>query len=108
MRKGDAVEPIIVEPAPLVLAHRWTGRIQEAASSAAHKLGLSKNDGANLYLRFTWKQPADGAEEMDKDNPVKLAFMLEGNKVAGANLSGCWETCHTESGKGLIEAKGEK
>lgn len=51
------------------------------------------NDGANLYLRFTWKQPAGGAEKMDKDNAVKLAFMLEDNKVDRANLSGCWETC---------------
>ena len=55
------------------------------------------NDGTNLYLRFSWKQPAGGAEKMDKDNPVKLAFMLEDNKIAGANLSGCWETCHTDA-----------
>jgi hypothetical protein len=55
------------------------------------------NDGVNLYLRFSWKQPAGGAEKMDKDNPVKLAFMLEDNKIAGANLSGCWETCHTDA-----------
>ncbi|MCC7150575.1 MAG: hypothetical protein IT501_01125 [Rubrivivax sp.] len=54
------------------------------------------NDGANLYLRFSWKQPAGGAEKMDKDNQVKLAFMLEDNKIPGANLSGCWETCHTD------------
>ena len=55
------------------------------------------NDGANLYLRFSWKQPAGGAEKMDKDNPVKLAFMLEDNKIPGANLSGCWETCHADA-----------
>lgn len=56
------------------------------------------HDGANLYLRFAWKQPAGGAaEKMDKDNPVKLAFMLEDNKVERANLSGCWETCHTDA-----------
>jgi hypothetical protein len=54
------------------------------------------NDGSNLYLRFTWKQPAGGADKMDKDNAVKLAFMLEDNKVERANLSGCWETCHTD------------
>ena len=55
------------------------------------------NDGTNLYLRFSWKQPAGGAEKMDKDNPVKLAFMLEDNKVPGAELSGCWETCHQDA-----------
>jgi Ethylbenzene dehydrogenase len=66
------------------------------------------NDGTNLYLRFTWKQPAGGAaEKMDKDNPVKLAFMLEDNKVAGANLSGCWETCHTDA-RTMPESKDDK
>ena len=55
------------------------------------------NDGSNLYLRFSWKQPAGGAEKMDKDNAVKLAFMLEDNKVPGANLSGCWEACHGDA-----------
>jgi Ethylbenzene dehydrogenase len=55
------------------------------------------HDGTNLYLRFSWKQPAGGAPKMDKDNQVKLAFMLEDNKVDRAALSGCWETCHTDS-----------
>ena len=55
------------------------------------------NDGANLYLRFVWKQPAGGADKMDKDNQVKLALMLEDNKVPGANLTGCWETCHDDA-----------
>ena len=55
------------------------------------------NDGANLYLRFSWKQPAGGAAKMDADNAVKLAFMLEDNKVDRANLSGCWETCHQDA-----------
>ncbi|SMB28522.1 Cytochrome c-552 [Sterolibacterium denitrificans] len=55
------------------------------------------NDGTNLYLRFTWKQPAGGGEKMDKDNPVKLAIMLEDNKVERAAQSGCWETCHGDA-----------
>ena len=55
------------------------------------------NDGANLYLRFTWKQPPGGGPKMDADNAVKLAFMLEDNKVERANLSGCWETCHQDA-----------
>ncbi|MCB1889333.1 MAG: hypothetical protein KDH20_17130 [Rhodocyclaceae bacterium] len=56
------------------------------------------HDGANLYLRFTWKQPpASGAPAMDKDNPVKVAFMLEANQVERADLSGCWETCHQDA-----------
>lgn len=54
-------------------------------------------DSANIYLRFSWKQPAGGAEKMDKENQTKLAFMLEDNKVERANLSGCWETCHQDA-----------
>jgi hypothetical protein len=55
------------------------------------------HDDGNLYLRFAWKQPAGGAEKMDKDNPVKLAVMLEGNTIPRAELSGCWETCHQDA-----------
>ncbi|MBP6899292.1 MAG: hypothetical protein KBC73_04330 [Burkholderiaceae bacterium] len=74
------------EPAP----------IKGKAGSIPVKLQAA-HDGANLYLRFAWKQPAGGADKMDKDNAVKLAFMLEDNKVERANLSGCWETCHTDA-----------
>lgn len=65
------------------------------------------NDGANLYLRFTWKEPQGGMDKMDKDNPVKLAVMLEDNKVIAKDKSGkevqigmaggCWGTCHTDA-----------
>ena len=65
------------------------------------------HDGANLYLRFAWKQPPGGAEKMDKDNPVKLAVMLEDNKIPGANLSGCWEACHGDA-RTMPDAKDDK
>ncbi len=66
------------------------------------------NDGTNLYLRFTWKQaPASGAEKMDKESPVKLAFMLEDNKIERANQSGCWETCHNDA-RTMPDAKDDK
>ena len=65
------------------------------------------NDGTNLYLHFTWKEPKSGAEKMDKDNPVKLAVMLEDNKVVAKDskgrdvqiglAGGCWGTCHTDA-----------
>ncbi len=56
------------------------------------------NDGTNLYLRFQWKQPASaGGAKMDAENQVKLALMLEDNKVELANLAGCWATCHEDS-----------
>jgi hypothetical protein len=54
------------------------------------------NDGTNLYMHFTWKEPAASGGGADKENQVKLAFMLEDNKVERANLSGCWETCHQD------------
>ena len=53
------------------------------------------HDGDNLYLRFSWKQPAaGGGEKMDKDNQVKLTVMLGDEKVAGIETSGCWVMCH--------------
>ena len=56
------------------------------------------HDGENLYLRFSWKQPAaSGAAKMDDKNPVKIAFMLEAGQVELADQSGCWATCHTDS-----------
>ncbi|MEJ6000328.1 ethylbenzene dehydrogenase-related protein [Paucibacter soli] len=66
------------------------------------------HDGSNLYLRFSWKQPpSGGGDKMDKDNAVKLAFMLEDNKVPQANLSGCWETCHIDA-RTMPEASDDK
>ena len=65
------------------------------------------HDGANLYLRVSWKQPAGGAEKMDKDNQTKLAFLFDDNKVTGANLSGCWESCHADA-RTMPDAKDDK
>lgn len=55
------------------------------------------NDGTHLYLRFSWKQPPGGAEKMDAATQVKFGVMLEDNKIPGANLSGCWESCHADA-----------
>lgn len=55
------------------------------------------HDGANLYLRFSWKTPPGGAPKMDADNPVKIAFMLEADKVELAGLGGCWSSCHVDA-----------
>jgi len=67
----------------------------------------ASNDGANLYLRFSWKQPVGGADKMDKDNQVKLAMMLEDNKIPDANLSGCWQACHADA-RTMPDAKDDK
>jgi len=56
------------------------------------------HDAQNLYLRFSWKQPPGaGGAKMDAENAVKLAFMLDDNKVEMANLAGCWAACHGDS-----------
>lgn len=65
------------------------------------------HDGANLYLRFSWKQPAGGADKMDKDNAVKLAVMFDDHKVKGAELSGCWQSCHSDA-RTMPDAKDDK
>jgi hypothetical protein len=66
------------------------------------------NDGTNLYLRFSWKQPpASGAAPMDAENPVKLAFMLEADKVELAGLGGCWSACHADA-RTMPEGKDDK
>lgn len=74
------------------------------------------NDGANLYMRFTWKQPAGGGEKMDADNQVKLAFMLANDgimvksgkkEVDMSNRGGCWATCHQDA-RTMPDAKDDK
>jgi len=55
------------------------------------------HDGEHLYLRFRWKQPTAVADRSDPDNQVKLAMLIDGGKVAGAELSGCWQACHTDA-----------
>ncbi len=56
------------------------------------------HDGANLYLRFSWKQPASaGAKKQDEQNQVKLAMMLSDGNVDGVPGGGCWATCHEDS-----------
>ncbi len=67
----------------------------------------ASHDGANLYMRFTWKQPAGGAEKMDKDNQVKLTVLFDDNKIERAVLSGCWESCHGDA-RTMPDAKDDK
>jgi hypothetical protein len=55
------------------------------------------HDGEHLYLRFSWKQPTGGGEKMDADNRIKLAMMIDGGKVEGADQSGCWQACHGDA-----------
>lgn len=56
------------------------------------------HDGANLYLRFSWKDTGfHSGNKMDADNAVKVAFMLEEpGKIEYDSAGGCWATCHTD------------
>jgi hypothetical protein len=75
------------------------------------------NDGTNLYLRFSWKQPPGGGPKMDADNQVKVAFMLandgimakdaKGKEVDMSKAGGCWATCHEDS-RTMPNAKDDK
>lgn len=89
---GDMGQLIVsgkkIEPTPIAgKASHINAKVQ-----AAH-------DGDNLYLRFTWQQPAAaGGDQMDADNPMKIAYMLEdGGKVELAEQGGCWGSCHGDA-----------
>ncbi len=58
-------------------------------------------DKENLYMRLSFKAPADEAaeaprEEKDPKHEVKAAIMFMGSKVPQAEQIGCWATCHTD------------
>ena len=75
-----------IEPSPI---KGKTGSIPVTVQAA--------HDGTQLYLRFQWNQPASaGGKKMDPDHAVKLAVMLEDNKVELAGVAGCWATCHND------------
>jgi len=61
------------------------------------------HDGSNLIMRFQWPANphapvpfADGGK-LDPENQVKLAFLIDAGKVADADRSGCWSTCHHDA-----------
>jgi hypothetical protein len=58
-------------------------------------------DKENLYLRLSFKAPADAAaaasrEEKDPRHEVKVAVMLMADKVPQGDQFGCWVTCHAD------------
>jgi hypothetical protein len=61
-----------------------------------------------IYFRFEWVPPQNGDKKMDAKNEIKLAMMFDGGgTVEGANLNGCWATCHKDL-RGMKEAKDDK
>lgn len=63
------------------------------------------HDGSKIYFRFEWVPPQTGTKKLDTKNEVKLTMMFDGGgTVEGAELNGCWATCHTD----LRSMKGAK
>jgi hypothetical protein len=55
------------------------------------------HDGSKIYFRVEWVPPKTGDRKMDEKNEVKLTLMFDGGgTVEGANLNGCWSTCHVD------------
>lgn len=54
-------------------------------------------DASNLYIRLTFKAPAGGADQGDKDNEVKATVMFPDAQVQLANQAGCWASCHNDA-----------
>ena len=55
------------------------------------------HDATKLYLRFEWvASKGKPVTKMDPKNEVKVAIMIDDNKVEGAKSNGCWSTCHMD------------
>jgi hypothetical protein len=58
-------------------------------------------DDANLYMRLTFKAPADAAADAPREgespqHEVKVAIMLGSPQVEHSAQHGCWLTCHDD------------
>lgn len=111
MRKGEACTACHEEESPNFGQKMVSGQKIEPKPIPGKAAGIpvkvqAAQDGANLYMRFSWKQPPGGGPKMDADNQVKLAFMLaedgimsadaKGKEVDMSALGGCWATCHQD------------
>jgi len=66
------------------------------------------HDGDKIYFRFEWVPPKVGDVKMDKKNEMKITMLFDGGgTVDGADLNGCWSTCHTDL-RTMKDAKDDK
>lgn len=77
----------VLEPKPPAGKAGWL----PVSFKAAH-------DGDKIYFRLEWETPAKGGAPMDKKNDVKATIMFDGGAgtVEGAELNGCWASCHND------------
>lgn len=87
----------VLEPKPPAGKAGW----MPVSFKAAH-------DGEKLYVRLEWDTPKAGGDKMDKKNEVKATMLFDGGgTVAGADINGCWSTCHNDL-RGMKDAKDDK
>ena len=67
------------------------------------------HDGKKIYFRFEWEAPKGvESKKADPKNEIKLAMMFDGGgTVEGAELNGCWATCHMDL-RSMKNAKDDK
>ena len=87
----------VLEPKPIA----GKAGFVPAVFKAAH-------DGDTLYVRIEWESPKGGGAKMDNKNEVKVTMLFDGGgTVEGAELNGCWATCHTDL-RSMKDAKDDK
>jgi hypothetical protein len=87
----------VLEPKPIAGKAGWI----PVSFKAAH-------DGEKIYFRFEWNPPAIAGPQMDKKNEVKVTMLFDGGStVEGAELNGCWATCHDDL-RSMKSAKDDK
>lgn len=87
----------VLEPKPINGKAGWI----PVTFKAAH-------DGEKVYFRFEWTPPQIAGPQMDKKNEVKVTMLFDGGgTVPGAELNGCWNTCHTDL-RTMKDAKDDK
>ncbi|MDD5249181.1 MAG: ethylbenzene dehydrogenase-related protein [Rhodocyclaceae bacterium] len=88
----------VLEPAPVA------GKVGSVPATVqiAH-------DDSKIYFRYEWESPKPTAgKKMDAKNEVKLTMMFDGGgTVDGAEIGGCWATCHTDL-RTMKDAKDDK
>ncbi len=66
------------------------------------------HDGNKIWFRLEWDSPKGGAAKMDNKNAVKATILFDGGgTVGGAELNGCWASCHDDM-RGMRAAKDDK
>jgi hypothetical protein len=88
----------ILEPAPVA---GKTGSVP-ATVRIAH-------DSTKIYFQVEWEspKPVDG-KKMDAKNEAKVTMMFDGGgTVDGAEINGCWATCHNDL-RTMRDAKDDK